>query len=137
MVKCGLSVGCKNPWLPGGIHSSCSERKVIPYNLCVQAALKTSDKPDVRLCGTIYCNTNRPEKGGVAAGRAAAAASGGSSAGPAKQSCPICGHGAREDTLALHELYRRWAGESGAYIITFQSARVARLSLREAAPKKQ
>ena len=55
-----------------------------------------------------------------------------------QKNCPLFGHGAREDTLALHELYRRWAGESGAYIITLQSAGgVARFSLREAEPRKQ
>ena len=96
--------------------------------------------PDVWLCGTTYCHTRRSKNDGAAAGRAAAdaaAAGGGGSAGPAKKNCPIFGHGAREYTNAFHKPYQGWAGETGAYIITLQSARVARSSLREAEPGKR
>ena len=54
-----------------------------------------------------------------------------------QKNCLILRHGAREYTNAFHTPYRRWAGETGAYIITLQSARVARSSRREAEPRKR
>ena len=70
--------------------------------------------PDVLLGGTTYCHTRRSKNDGAAPGRAAAAVAaegGGGSAGPAKNNCPIFGHGAREYLNAFHKPYRRWAGE--------------------------
>ena len=36
--------------------------KVILHNLCVQAALKTNDQPNIWLRGTTYSHTKRSEK---------------------------------------------------------------------------